>query len=369
MIMKKFFAMILCIVLVLTLAACGDDNAGPSADGPLRVIYVGSKLGDNSTSDAINEGMLRAERELGIEYIFVEAPAEDPAKFPAVMAEAVDMKPGVIVCSAGSGMNEVAVTSAKINTGIKYIVLDAPVNQEGIDGMTNWVGAMAKQNEASFLVGYLAGLMTETNMISGTVGVEYPVLCDFIVGYIEGAKLSNPDIRVAVGVIGDFLDQARAKEIAISQANLGCDVLYAIAGPASFGILEGAKDSGVWAIGVDVDMAADFIGRDDEQANTIITSAIKDWGFMAFHAIERILNDEYIAWGTVEVFGINNGGVTFIQNDIYRRSVPADIQQRMDDLVARVKSGEIVVRSFFNDDGTSMSDEEYEALKNSVRIQ
>lgn len=370
--MKKFFAVFLCLMLTLSFVACGngggDDDNGGDGEEALHVVYVGTKLGDNSTSDAMNDGLLRAEADFGIKYTFVESPAEDPSKFPAVMAEAVDMDPDVIVCGSGSGMNEVAIESAKINTDIKYVTLDAPSDQEGVEGMDNWVGCMAKQNECSFIVGYLAGLMTESNKISGTVGVEYPVLCDFIVGYIDGATTANPDVRVAVGVIGDFLDQAKAKEIALSQANLGCDVLYAIAGPASFGILEGAKDAGVWAIGVDVDMTLNFIGKDEAQANCIITSAIKDWGYMAYHAIDRIVNGGDIAWGGVEVYGITNGGVTFIQNDIYRAVVPEEIQAEMDEIVAKLKSGEIVAESYFGEGGEAMSDEDYQALKDSVKI-
>jgi len=366
--MRKLFVLILGVALVFALVACGADDEVASEDRPLRVIYVGSQLGDNSVADAINTGMLEAERDFGIEYIFVLAAAENPARFPAAIAEAVDMNPDIIVCGSGSGMNEVAAASARINPDIMYVVLDAPPNMEGISDLNNFVGAMAKQNEASFLVGYLAGLMTESDIISGTVGVEYPVLRDFIVGYIEGAKLSNPDITVLVGVIGDFLDQARAMEIAMSQANLGADVLFAIAGSASFGILEGALNSEVWAIGVDVDMAAGFIGVNDAQADIIITSAIKDWGFLGYHAVERIVNGEPLAWGSVEEFGIRNGGVTFIQNDIFKRHVPEEVQERMNELLERVYSGEVVVRSFFNEDGTSMSDEEYEALKASVAL-
>lgn len=373
--MKKIIALIMCLGMILTLVACGAKTDPGTTEGgtegdvqPLKVIYVGSKLGDNSTSDAINEGMKKAEADFGIEYVFVESPSAEPAKFPSVMAEAVDMEPDIIVSGAGSGMIDVAIASAKINPDIKYVTLDAPINQEGVADLDNWVGCMAKQNECSFLVGYLAGLMTESNKISGTVGVEYPVLCDFIVGYIDGAVLANPDVKVSVGVIGDFLDQAKAKEIGLAQIRTGCDVLYAIAGPASFGILEAAKDGGVKAIGVDVDMTLSFVGKDDAQANCIMTSAIKDWGYMAYFAVERVVNGQDVPWGTVEVFGITNGGVTFIQNDIYKTVVPQDIQDKMDELVAKVKSGEIVVKSFFDENGESMSDADYQALKDSVKI-
>ncbi len=284
------------------------------------------------------------------------------------MAEAVDQDPDVIICGSGSGLVDVAVASAQENPEIKYITLDAPTDQEGIEGLDNWVGCMAKQNECSYLVGYLGAKMSKTGKIGVIVGVEYPVLCDFIVGYIDGAKAANPNIQVAVGTIGDFVDQAKAKEIALAQYRQGCDIVYAVAGPASYGILDAAKTSGKYGIGVDVDMALPFVGKDDAQANCIITSAIKDWGYMAYYALERISKGEEIAWGTIEVYGISNGGATFVRNDIYKKLVPTDIQAEMEELFTKFKSGEVKAQSFFDENGTSIDDATYQALKASVKL-
>ncbi len=379
--MKKLLAILLALVLTLSLVACGGtgntpstpgnstgtDSSEPAAD-PLRVVYLGSKLGDNSTADAINEGTLKGANDFGMEYIYIECPI-DPAKFDAAMAEAVDQDPDIIICGSGSGLVDVAVASAHDNPDIKYMTLDAPTDQPDIEDLDNWVGFMAKQNECSFLVGYLAAKMSKTGKIGGIVGVEYPVLCDFIVGYIDGAKAADPNIQVAVGAIGDFVDQAKAKEIALAQYRQGCDIVYAIAGTASYGILDAAKSSGNWGIGVDVDMALPFVGVDDDQANCIMTSAIKDWGYMAYHGLERISKGEEIGWGTVEIYGVANGGATFVRNDIYKKTVPADIQAEMEELFTKFEKGEMTAQSFFDETGASMDDATYQALKDSVKIQ
>ena len=379
--MKRLLALVLILAISLSMVACGGSNggstpspgssSGPSSSAnpnPLKVVYLGSKLGDNSTADAINEGAIKGAADFGMEYVYIECPT-DPAKFNAAMAEAVDQEPDIIICGSGSGLVDVAVASAHENPDIKYITLDAPLDQPDIEGLKNWVGCMAKQNECSFLVGYLAAKMSKTGKIGGIVGVEYPVLCDFIVGYIDGAKAANPNIQVAVGAIGDFVDQAKAKEIALAQYRQGADIVYAIAGPASYGILDAAKASGNWGIGVDVDMALPFVGKDDAQANCIMTSAIKDWGYMAYYALERISKGEQIGWGTVEVYGVANGGATFVRNDIYKKSVPEAIQKEMEELFVKFEKGEMKAASFFDETGTSMDDASYQALKNSVKIQ
>jgi len=386
--MKKLVSLLLTFVMVLSLAACGSNAAtttaaakteaagadttaaaaGTAAAGKdFTVVYLGGKLGDNSVSDAIYAGFKKAETDFGVKTIMVELPT-DTSKYTNAVAEAVDQKPDMIFGSAGSGLIDCIIEAAQENPDILFMCLDAPTDQAGIDGLKNFVGVMAKQSECSFLVGYLAAKMSETGKIAGIVGVEYPVLRDFIVGYIDGAKTANPDIKVGVGVIGNFTDQALGKETALAQYRNGADVVYAIAGTASYGILAAAKDEGKYGIGVDVDMAKGFVGVDDAQANCIITSAIKDWGYLSYHWIDRVVNGGDISWGKVEVYGIANGGATFTKNDIYMKTVPADVQKEMDALVDKFKSGELKCASYFNDDGSTMTDDAYMALKDQYAL-
>lgn len=381
--MKKLVSLLLTFVMVLSLAACGS-TASPStattkADGTeasstttgakkdLTVVYLGGKLGDNSVSDAIYAGFKQAETDFGVKTVMIELPT-DTSKYTNAVAEAVDQKPDMIFGSAGSGLIDCLIEAAEENPDILFMCLDAPTDQAGIDNLKNFVGVMAKQSECSFLVGYLAAKMSESGKIAGIVGVEYPVLRDFIVGYIDGAQTANKDIKVGVGVIGNFTDQALGKETALAQYRNGADVVYAIAGTASYGILAAAKDVGKYSIGVDVDMAKGFIGVDDAQANCVITSAIKDWGYLAYHWIDRAVNGGDISWGQVEVYGIANGGATFVKNDIYLKTVPADVQAEMDALVEKFKSGELKCASYFNDDGTTMTDDAYMELKDQYAL-
>ena len=83
--MKKLLALVLTLAISLSLIACGGSKGGPTAgsttpsptsssttkEDPLRVVYLGTKLGDNSTADAINEGAKKAAEDFGMEYIYV----------------------------------------------------------------------------------------------------------------------------------------------------------------------------------------------------------------------------------------------------------------------------------------------------------
>lgn len=382
--MKKVFSLTLALVLALALlAGCGSKAAssskaeggtsagttGSSAAGgeatanasDILVTYIGSRLGDNSTSDAIWAGLEKAKADFGVQIKMIEIPPTDNSKYKAAVLEACDSDAQLIIGNAGSGLIDDMTAVAGDYPDKFFMCLDAPTDNAEIPELDNFVGMMAKQNECSYLVGYLAGKMTETGKIGGIVGVEYPVLQDFFVGYISGALQANPDVKVATAAIGDFVDTAKAKEIALAQYRSGCDIVYAIAGPASYGILEASAEADQWAIGVDVDMT---LSVDDGTAKHILTSAIKDWGYLTYHTVDRFVNDrEAIEWSTVEVYGIANGGATFIENDIYKNTVPAEIQKEMDQLVKDVTDGKLVVPTIFE-----MTEDEYAALKDKVKL-
>ena len=66
--------------------------------------------------------------------------------------------------------------------------------------------------------------------------MDIPVLNDFIVGYIQGATDTVPDTKVAISVIGDFNDTAKAKDLATAQFNLGSSVAFNVAAQAGLGM-------------------------------------------------------------------------------------------------------------------------------------
>lgn len=364
--MKKFLCVFLSLVMVLTLVACGDTNAGtqePSGEEKTKVIYIGGTLGDAGIADATYEGFQRIVNELPVDGTYVELPV-DPSAYKATLLDACDKAPAMIFTSAGSGMIDEVIAAAADYPEIKFMVLDTALTQDGIADLDNFLGVLCAQNEVSFLTGYLAMKMSTTGKVGIVVGVEYPTLSDFITGYISGAVHANPEAQVAVSASGDFVDQAAAKETALAQIRQGCDVVYAVGAGSSFGTLEACKDSGVWGIGCDTDLAAQFVGVDDAQADCIITSAYKDWGTVSYNWVKRVIEgDTNIAWGTVEVYGVANGGCKIIQNDIYNKQVPDEVKADMDALVEAVKAGTVKCPSYFD-----MTEDQYQALKNSVMV-
>ena len=371
---KRLLSLLMASAMVCTLFSCGKSNdpaqSGQSQDKSqgsdqkvTKVIYIGGTLGDAGIADATYEGFERALKELPIEGKFVELPA-DPSAYKATLLDACDSDADLIFSSANNGMIDEVLAAAPDYPDKKFMVLDTSLTQEGVAGLENFTGILCSQNEVSYLAGYLAMRMSNTGKIGIVVGVEYPTLSDFITGYITGAQAANPDAQVAVSASGDFVDQAAAKETALAQIRQGCDVVYAVGAGSSFGTLEACKESGVWGIGCDTDLAAQFIGVDDEQADCIITSAYKDWGTVSYNWIKACIEDPAsVPWGGVAEYGIADQGCKLIQNEIYNKQVPDEIKAEIETLNQKIISGEITCPSYF-----SMTEDDYQALKSSVMV-
>jgi len=360
--MKKIIVFLLALCLVFAFVGCGGTETG-DGEGKLRVSIILGKLGGAGIDDASYAGYEKAVNELPIEGRYIEQ-GRDPSKFRALVLEACENS-DVVISTAGNGMIDEMIEAAEEFPEVMFMVLDTPIVQDNIADLPNFMGMMCSQSEVSYLCGYLGMRMSKTGKIGVVVGVEYPVLCDFITGYIDGAQAANPDAQVAVSASGDWDDQAAAKETALAQILLGVDTVYCVGSNSSFGSLEACKEQGVWGIGCDTDMAAQFIGIDDEQADVVITSAYKDWGAATYDFIRRVVEDpNLIPWGTVEIAGLHNGGIKLIKNEIYEKQVPADIKAEIEELEQKIINGDVKPRSYF----ANMTHDDYTDLKEAVRI-
>lgn len=87
---------------------------------------------------------------------------------------------------------------------VHFAIVDDVVDNPNVTSL------VFEEHEGSFLVGMLAGLMTETNTIGFVGGMEVPLIRKFEIGFIEGAKYANPDVEVLVNYAGAFDDQVAA---------------------------------------------------------------------------------------------------------------------------------------------------------------
>ena len=369
--MKKALSLLLVVMMLAGLAACGGADDEQSTDAvdtaqgnqaePIKVsVIVPQKRGDLGFTDSVYNGVEQVMESYAdqVEITFTEC-AGDSSKFESTIYDTCDQGPDLMITPAGSGFADLISTKAALDyPDIKFVLVDCSAAYTGIT-TDNVAGIAYKQNEATFLTGALAAMLDESGTIGYVAGMSNAVINDFTVGYIQGAQYINPDIKVLISYIGDFADSAKAKELAATQIGLGADVVAQVAGTAGLGVLDAAKEASVWSIGVDADQAAAYAESNPEMSAIIASSAMKNGASLLVSIVDRFLNSNDLPWGSIESQGLVEGAVEIAP---LAPDVPEDVQTKIQELQEKVISGEIVVESAF-----TISEEDFNAYVESCQ--
>lgn len=336
------------------------ENAATGEKLKVALLVTGS-FGDKAFNDSAQAGMKRLMDEMGdkVEVDMIEM-GNDKTKFEGSMLDASESDADIIITGLWD-MKEITERVAQEFPEKKYIIFDTDVDYS-LGDLSNVYSMSYKQNEGAFLAGVLAASATTSDMeyanedaVIGFVGARDTavVINDSAVGYIEGAKFINPEIKVLVSYVGSYVDSATAKELALTQYSSGADVVFVAAGPASVGVIEAAAESQKYVIGVDSDQALAYEGQ--EEANYIISSAIKGVGDSLVNAIERAQAGE-LPYGEYEILGIEDGVVGLADNEIYETVVPENVRATVDEAKEKLLNGEIVVSTAYGMDEAQLKE-------------
>lgn len=175
---------------------------------------------------------------------------------------------------------------------------------------SNVRGIQFREQEAGYLVGYIAGLRVRDepgrDVISAVGANRVPAIVRFIAGYRAGARRANRRVRVLVNYANDptFADQAKCKETTLDQIDRGSRVAFMVAGACGLGGLQATKERRIWGIGVDADQY--FLGRH------ILTSATKRVDTAVYDMIRLYQrNPSGFRGGFNSLYSVKNNGVGF----------------------------------------------------------
>lgn len=380
---KKYFIIALSFVLVLSLllSGCGgsqqsQQNQGQSEqqsgqeqpkEKPLKVVLLlNGNLGDKSFFDSANHGMELIKQELGAETKVIEM-GYDQTKWEPTLVDVSEQDWDIIIVGTWQ-MTEILQKVAPEYPDKKYFIFDSSVDYSK-GNLNNVYSILYKQNEVSFLAGVVAARVTNSKMplanpqkiIGFLGGMDTPVINDFLVGYIQGARYADPDIKVAISYIGDFSNAAKGKEMALAQYDLGADIGFNVAGQAGLGQLDAAKDKNKYAIGVDSDQAMIFKDSDPAKANLIVTSALKRVDNSLLRAV-KMYKEGTLQFGKSEELGLKEEAVGLADNEFYEKLLPEEVRKEVEDLANKIASGEIKVDTAFGMDTAKLNE-----LRNSVK--
>lgn len=366
---KKIMALIMAMVMALGLTACGggadstkdnsgsgsetssdeggssddkDSSGGGEASGSGEGLKVGlitdvGGVNDGSFNQSSWEGLQRAMDELGIEANYLESATD--ADYVPNMETFIDEEYDLII-SVGYMLADATKTAAESYPDSKFAIID----DESID-LDNVTCLMFKHEQASYLAGYVAGMMTETNNIGFVLGMANDTMNRFGYGYCAGAIDANPDITVQQFNANSFADSATGKTNANTAITNGADIIFHAAGATGLGVIEACQEAGIYAVGVDSDQS--IIAK-----NTVITSAMKRVDNAVYDTVQSLIDGTLE--GGVHTYDLAAGGVDIAPT---QDLLTEEVISAVDDVKKKIIDGEITVPS---------SKEEFEAAYGDV---
>ena len=354
---KFWLAMVFAFVLAVA-AACGGGGggSGDSGDGgggntgggggggseevqPAMVTDVGG-LGDQSFNDSANTGLERAAEEFGVETEVLESSA--PADYQNNLTQLAD-NGFTPVYAIGFLMTDALTEIAPQYPDTNFAIVDSVVEADNVASLT------FREQEGSYLVGVLAGLMTQqdteyTNPDDKVVGFlggqESDLIAKFEAGYTAGVESVCSDCEVLVQYAGStpdaFNDPARGKEISLQQIQQNADVIYHASGATGAGLFEAASEQDIFAVGVDSNQAE--LNPDAP----ILTSMVKRVDNAVFQTTEAARNGEFPG-GEVQEFGLEDEGVALAPYGRFDDQVPQEVKDQIDEARQGIIDGEIEV--------------------------
>jgi len=303
-------ALIAVVTLALgagTGAAKSDVQAAPAKYKVTLVTDIGG-LDDRSFNFLANKGLQLAKKNFNVDgTVFISKSGSD---YVPNLTRAARNGSGLVI-GVGFLMADAVAQVAKRFPKTKFAIIDNSGVAAELKGKpTNVRGLLFKEQEAGYLVGFLAAKQVLAHPFEGQTklgavgGLKIPPVDRYIAGYYAGAKRASSKVTVTHSYSQDFVDQAKCKEQALNQIANGAGAVFQVAGQCGLGVLSAAKERGVFGIGVDADQG--YLG------SHVMTSATKKVDVAVYKTIEAAkAAGAKFKTNTSAIFTVANGGVGY----------------------------------------------------------
>lgn len=330
---KMIITVLLIVALMVTGCSSNTSSENDVTDSKVKVALITASggLGDRSFNDAAYEGFKKAEAELNVEIKVVEPQSSADYLQSLKLVASSDYQ---LIMVVGNDWEDALNTVAPNYPEKNFVGVN--IKNEG----DNIAVAKFADHEGSFVVGALAGLMSESGTVGFVGGMDIPAIKRFAVGFEEGAKYANPEVEVLSTYVGSFADPFKGKEFSIQLIGEGADVIFGAAGKTGEGIYEALRENdGIYAIGVDQDQDYIFEGR-------ILTSMMKKVDVAAYDFIQQTVEGTFESG--IKVYGLKEGGVGMSEMKFTKDIIPADVLEKVESIQQEVIDGSVTVTDVFN---------------------
>jgi basic membrane protein A len=337
----QIFLALLCALALLAFTgpACRQQIHGADDKSKIHVgivFDIGGK-DDRSFNAAAWEGVRRAAKDFPIVLRDVE-PGDPTSIEPAMRAFAE--RGYDLIIGVGFAQTPIMEQVAKDYPKLNFAIID------GVSQLPNVASLIFKEHQGSYLVGIIAARTTRTGTLGFLGGMDIPLIHKFEVGYEEGARSINPNIRVIANYIGvtdaAWNDPVKGKELARSQIDRGADVIFTAAGNSGLGAFDAVEQAGKDEQG----RARRFvIGVDSNQnwvkPGFVLTSMVKRVDNAVYQIVNDKVNNKF--QGGLHVYGLENDGVGYAFDQYNQDLIPPEVKAEAEAAKQKIISGQIQV--------------------------
>ena len=288
---------------------------------------------DSTFNQYAYEGLMRAAEEYDLDPQVSETDSLDAYEenLERVIEEGCNL-----VVTIGSRTGEEVERIAVRHRQVHFVVVD----HEPSEKSQNVTGLLFAEDQAAFLAGALAGLITERDAVGFVGGADVVPVRKFHRGFKHGLDQTNRRAEILDTTTESFTDVEAGEEAGQDLVGNGADVVFAAAGKSGAGAIRAAAQEGAWVIGVDQDQ---WVTTFEEGAvagsERILTSAMKRVDRAVYDAITRAVEGK-LESGVLR-FNLSNDGVGLAPYHEADADVSSEVKGKIKEIADGLRSGEI----------------------------
>ena len=328
--MKKVFALVLSLVMVLALAAPAF-----AADKTYKVAMIcDSSISDGGWGAACYKAMIDAAELNGWETAYSDM-IDQSAYYDTIMSYC-DLGYDLIY-APGNQYTDAVLQAAEECPEVAFALLNGGANTPEKAVNKNVTSLLPNATQIGWIAGALAGLMTETGTIAFIGGMELDTTKAKYAGYAEAAAYVGEKAGKTVKTLdivysNSFSASDKGIEFAKAFIDQGADVFFGDASAVDSGarqaIDEANKAAGAVKI-FDIAQPADILGQNE----CIICSQVTDNSSLVSLSMQAVMNGTFggeVIYGTLQNGALSAGAISDL--------VPAEIQEQykayIDEMIA-----------------------------------
>ena len=372
--MKKLVALLLALVMVFALCACGGDKDNGGKDSAAYKVAMITDYGD-ITDQSFNQTTYEACKafctENNIEFTYYKPAGDSTPDRIAMVEKAVDEGYNVIVMPGYAFAGTITGTQDKY-PDVKFIALDVSefdinssfyktddkgnATEELLDAnnkphvASNVYSAVYQEELCGYMAGY-AAVKLGYKSLGFLGGMAVPAVIRYGYGYVQGADAAAQELGINVQMNyyygGQFYGDEKITAKMDGWYDGGTEVVFACGGGIWTSAAEAADKHDGKLIGVDVDqnyLGVEGVESGKYKANPFVTSAMKGLGAAVKNGLDTVnAGDWSTIAGTNGNFGLEEGDYVGLPTDEASWNFSTFTMDEYNTVLEKIRNGEIKV--------------------------